>query len=62
MPSRRRGPVPAGGATISLFLGVRYERWGTPDSSPKRGRDPGVESVATRRASVQDEVTTADVA
>ncbi|SDR54971.1 hypothetical protein SAMN05519103_05008 [Rhizobiales bacterium GAS113] len=25
-PARLRGPLPAGGATISLFLGVRYER------------------------------------
>ena len=27
--SRPRDPLPEGGATISLFLGVRYERWGT---------------------------------
>ena len=25
-PARLRGPLPEGGATISLFLGVRYER------------------------------------
>jgi hypothetical protein len=25
-PTRLRGPLPEGGATISLFLGVRYER------------------------------------
>jgi hypothetical protein len=25
-PTRVRGPLPEGGATISLFLGVRYER------------------------------------
>ncbi|MFI5012989.1 MAG: hypothetical protein ACHQAY_11655 [Hyphomicrobiales bacterium] len=25
-PARLRGPLPKGGATISLFLGVRYER------------------------------------
>jgi hypothetical protein len=25
-PTRFRGPLPEGGATISLFLGVRYQR------------------------------------
>jgi hypothetical protein len=25
-PARMRGPLPEGGATISLFLGVRYDR------------------------------------
>ena len=25
-PTRLRGPLPVGGATISLFLGVRYDR------------------------------------
>jgi hypothetical protein len=25
-PARSRRPLPAGGATISLFLGVRYDR------------------------------------
>ena len=25
-PTRLRGPLPEGGATISLFLGVRYDR------------------------------------
>jgi hypothetical protein len=25
-PTRLRGPLPEGGATISLFMGVRYER------------------------------------
>jgi hypothetical protein len=25
-PARLRGPLPEGGATISLFLGVRYDR------------------------------------
>jgi hypothetical protein len=25
-PTRLRGPLPEGGATISLFLGVRYQR------------------------------------
>jgi hypothetical protein len=25
-PARLRGPLPEGGATISLFLGVRYQR------------------------------------
>jgi hypothetical protein len=28
-PARLRGPLPEGGATISLFLGVRYQRRAT---------------------------------
>ena len=28
-PARLRGPPPEGGATISLFLGVRYQRRAT---------------------------------
>ena len=42
-PYRRREPVPEGGATISLFLGVRYERWGAPADGAKRGESPGRE-------------------
>jgi len=61
-PSRRREPVPESGATISLFLGVRYERWGTPDGVPGRRADLRAEPLPTQRTAVQDEVTTADVA
>lgn len=62
VPSRHREPVPEGGATISLFLGVRYERWGTPADVVKRGDGPGREPAITEPVSAQSEITTADVA
>jgi hypothetical protein len=45
-PSRPRDPAPEGGATISLFLGVRYERWGTAQNASKH-------ETSTREASQQ---------
>jgi hypothetical protein len=54
--------VPEGGATISLFLGVRYERWGTPADVLKRGDGPGREPAITEPIPAQGEITTADVA
>jgi hypothetical protein len=33
-PTRLRGPLPEGGATISLFMGVRYERAGQAQAGP----------------------------
>ena len=41
-PYRAREPVPEGGATISLFLGVRYERWAAPADGVKTRREPGL--------------------
>ncbi|MBV9751346.1 MAG: hypothetical protein JO188_02390 [Hyphomicrobiales bacterium] len=61
MPSRRREPVPSGGATISLFLGVRYERWGTANEGARRQTE-AAPAVASQPASKQGEITTADVA
>jgi hypothetical protein len=62
LPSRHRESVPEGGATISLFLGVRYERWGTPADGAKRalGADPG--PTGTEPMLARDEITAADVA
>src|SRR5580704_1245422 len=61
-PYRRREPVPEGGATISLFLGVRYERWGAPADGAKRGESPGREPAIAQPMPKQGEITTADVA
>jgi hypothetical protein len=60
--SRQREPVPEGGATISLFLGVRYERWGTPADHMNGAQGLGMEPKVTQPVSGQNEVTTADVA
>ena len=62
VPSRRREPVPEGGASISLFLGVRYERWDTPGGDVKRGETSVLEPTVNQPVSSQEEVTTADVA
>jgi hypothetical protein len=61
-PSRQREPVPEGGAAISLFLGVRYERWGTPAGGMKSGEGAGLEPAISRPVAAQEEITTADVA
>jgi hypothetical protein len=47
-PSRLRDPLPEGGATISLFLGVRYERWDRKHESLERG---SLERAAEERVS-----------
>jgi hypothetical protein len=44
-PTRLRGPLPVGGATISLFLGVRYERSAMQHEAAKVG-DRFVEAVS----------------
>ena len=62
VPSRHREPVPEGGATISLFLGVRYERWGAPADGAKRGESAGRELAIAQPMPEQGEITTADVA
>jgi hypothetical protein len=62
VPSGRREPVPEGGATISLFLGVRYERWGTPADGVKRSDGQGREPAIAEPIPAQSEITTADVA
>lgn len=61
LPSRHRQPVPQGGATISLFLGVRYERWETPADGAKRDVGSSL-PTGTERVTAQGNITAADVA
>ncbi len=44
-PTRLRGPLPEGGATISLFLGVRYERRVTEHAAATITADSSAESA-----------------
>ncbi|MBV8183461.1 MAG: hypothetical protein JOY76_02125 [Hyphomicrobiales bacterium] len=59
--SRHREPVPQGGATISLFLGVRYERWDTSAIGTKRDVVSSPHTN-TEQATAQGEIAAADVA
>ncbi len=61
VPSRHREPVPESGAAISLFLGVRYERWGTP-ADGARSEGACQDRASSHPHSSDEEITTADVA
>jgi hypothetical protein len=50
-PARPRHPLPVGGATISLFLGVRYERW---DKRPGREERKAFGPEPLKPAAVED--------
>ena len=56
-PFRQREPAPEGGATISLFLGVRYERWGKPADHTNGAQGLGTELKVTQPGAGQNEVT-----
>jgi hypothetical protein len=65
-PSRLREPLPEGGATISLFLGVRYERWDTKHetlehAASKRGssKHEAFEHATLQHGALEREVVTA---